>query len=630
MTVVQETSEFKTYNRWFGQDNAYDMRLCYYPRNSPANKYCYNNFVPGASAIPVEQGLDISARTEGEYTMTRIEPDPDDENQEVRYEYDGQRDLEIVGRTPTPTDQIVDGRACITSEGRNGIGHEFGIIAQAARALLGLPDRECRDYTISDGKVQDIQDSDVVKEFCGDSGNYFVLVVTDRKRERGARDEMATTVMCVPINHSGYWPDRPDSTYRYVPSQSEPILTFSESYSIRPTTDGWYLADGFHSSSGQPAANKRSGNPGGFDELSNANPPLRVLDLNRATPAGEDDLYKLSSNNPDEVFRLTCNKFVEVVSGYGDNMAWADRIAGGSDYEIGEVTIGNEGGNPVSLKYNGYIRNIGDIPFGAASWPDNFNLTSSERVNLYNQYSAKNNENIFAGRPYGCDASTANGLVNCTRMGYCSGNPDVYCLIDSSLYAEGSKVISSPKLFNENTYDISRHSCGAWGECKPLWTSTTLTHNSLVGQLENYSSPLSQLFLQAPVAYEYDTSSGGYTSTTGYFSSIPSGQRPVISNESLYRGHTKIPAAATGGIQAGNYRLEFNIKIDSNRQPLKEIFIDWGDGYKQVITGQDAIAAAGSHSFYHFYASNRTHNSTNIQIRAYDNWGGFGETTITR
>ncbi len=554
-------------------DDYLDVRVCYYP--GTALNYCQSMFYASSSIeiMPTSTPLGQPISTSGEYNVT-ITYDNNNPDSEPIITVGGQQDLTQEEQEELPENLVIVG-----------------------------------------GKVKDLGNIPVVSEYCGDSGNYFLMVTQDLKQENGLfkRDDVAITYLCLPINNYNYY--TPDRTFRYVATKSEPITTFSGVQKVYPITDGWYLADGFHNAAGIAPENKRGGSPGGFDELYNADPPLRVLDLNYSIPAGEDDLKKISSSDPDEVFRLTCDKFVEAVSGSGDNMAWTSRVALGSNYIVTST-------NPI-IRYNGYIRQIGDIPFGAASWPDDFNLAKSERVPLYNQYSAKNKEDVFAGRPYGCNAKDAQGVANCSSIGYCSANPDVYCLVDNT------------GLFNANTYDITRHSCGTWGTCKPLWTIPTGAYQSsvLISYLKDYPSALSQLFIQAPVAYEFKDDAGGYVSATGYYNSNMAGSNPGVSNLKLYKADTSIEFNADSGIRAGNYRLEFNSNIDSDHQPLKEIFIDWGDGFKQVIIGEDSKSSSSEarHIFYHFYPDNRALDSTIIRVRVYDNWKkGSTDAILTR
>ena len=62
------------------------------------------------------------------------------------------------------------------------------------------------------------------------------------------------------------------------------------------------------------------------DDLYASDPPYRVYDYS-AKPTTEDDLKYVSGNDPDKQYRLTCNKFIEVIDGNGENKAWANRIS---------------------------------------------------------------------------------------------------------------------------------------------------------------------------------------------------------------------------------------------------------------------------------------------------------------
>lgn len=475
------------------------------------------------------------------------------------------------------------------------------------------------------GTVEELTNNNVVNKYCGDSGNYFLFVSSDllRERNRNNKFDFLETYICIPINKTGYYSQRPTSTQRYVPSMSEPLLPQAAFSNITANTDGWYLADGFLSVDRIVESSGDGGtyNGSGLNELTNDDSPLRVLDLNYPSPTNEYDLKKISSSDPDEVFRLTCNKFVETVSSNGDNMAWTERVNQGSNYAI-EPAYG--------ITYNGYVRKLGDIPFGAASWPKGFNLMNSQRVPLSNQYSQKEGEVISAGRPYGCDAGDHFKYVNCTRIGYCSANPDVYCLLDSGLIADSTNNSYKKKL-STPTYDIARQSCGSWGTCQPLWNlpNYNVTNNPLKGE-GGYDTPLKQIFLQAPTAYKFNQENGGYNSVAGYYKSGNNvSTKPVVNSVKLYSSVSEITTRAV--LQPGTYRLDFYTLVDAQSQPLREIFIDWGDGNNQVITGQDARNEGSGfpHSFYHYYSSSR--NGTDIRVKIYDNWGNSStEVVINR
>ncbi|NCT55074.1 hypothetical protein GW758_03930 [Candidatus Falkowbacteria bacterium] len=604
--TVKEENLRRDNDKWLG------ARTCYYPEDGA---YCTANFSTGSTTIYIQQtGGFGSVSSSGDYdanTTTILVYDPETGElieEKVTVDSTGVQYLEITEREPTDLSGVEEWGACVTNDGRDGI----------------KLDNQCVDHYILDEKVEDVPNRlQTVLENCG-STNYFLLVASDLRQENSGflslkRDDIAVTSICMPLQSGS------PSTFKYVAVSSEPIKTYDGVKTIRPLTDGWYLADGFHSADGQ-AGDKRDGTPSGFDELYNSDPPLRVLDQNYPTPTGESDLKKISSRDPDEVFRLTCNKFIEAVSGSGDNMAWSSRLALGSDYAISTPP-------ETGIEYNNYIRKIGDIPFGAASWPTDFSLSGSERVPLYNQYSVKNKDDVFAGRPYGCEvngSSDINGIVNCSRIGYCSANPDVYCLLDSGWSNKGTTIETSIKYFTANTYDIARHSCGSFGTCQPLWTFNTA---NAVNFANATNGALGQLFVQAPVAYEFKDNAGGYVSTLGYYNPIDTEitDEPEIKNLKIFRADTSVQLNVGSTIKAGNYRLEFNSTIDPNRQPLKEIFIDWGDGFKQVIIGEDSKSSSSGtqHVFYHFYPNNR--NSTDIKVRVYDNWGASSpEITLTR
>ena len=70
----------------------------------------------------------------------------------------------------------------------------------------------------------------------------------------------------------------------------------------------------------------------------------------------------------------------------------------------------------------------------------------------------------------------------------------------------------------------------------------------------------------------------------------------------------------------GLHRLSFTTNIDPEQQPLKEIIIDWGDGNKQVINGQDSLSdVKNPHIFYHYYKN--PINGLKINVKITDNWG---------
>ncbi len=373
-----------------------------------------------------------------------------------------------------------------------------------------------------------------------------------------------------------------------------------------------------------------------MDETTNADPPYRVWDYSK-TYTNEDQLGIISgnANHTDNIFRLTCNKFIEVVNGSGFNKAWTNRTSGNSSYlgTTPKYFVYSSGGDKNYGPYNssvynlaGYGRNRASAPFGAAVLPNNITSLST-RVALRDIYSGDNSETYFAGRPYGCTNGTSS-KNGCISVGYCSGSPDTYCLASDLINKNNSKT--------SRTY-ISSNSCGTAGPCIPLWDRPLGNAG-----VRDYVNILKTLFMTSYNSYSFDATSSIYKSNDEYYSDYTknsnfnsttcsrSGEgsssfcaiRPVISNVKVYAGDTKTAVPSSGKVftlaAKGIYRLEFNSDVDVEQQPLARIEIDWGDGSSQTITGQDEKPSAASpHIFYHYYGykGDRT-----IAIRIYDNW----------
>ena len=135
--------------------------------------------------------------------------------------------------------------------------------------------------------------------------------------------------------------------------------------------------------------------------------------------------------------------------------------------------------------------------------------------------------------------------------------------------------------------------------------------------LGDYKKPLSEIFRQGPVAYEYSKEDGGYISASGYFSEQVVSDGPQIDKIKIYNSIGQ-ELDNMNNLRAGSYRLEFYTSVNVDHQPLKSIYIDWGDGFRQSVTGIDAKSSGDPHVFYHYYSSNKLNNI--IKITAYDNW----------
>jgi hypothetical protein len=384
----------------------------------------------------------------------------------------------------------------------------------------------------------------------------------------------------------------------------------------------------------------------GFDTINNeetklADPAVRVFDYDNP-PTLEEDLKLLAGSDSEKIFRLTCNSFTQTVDSNGENMAWSARIGVNSLYPTSTPPFLVEHDSSNALAYYGnfsgsshsiaaFGRNRETTPFGAASWPDSFNLLSSEAVKLKDQFSAKNSEDVLAGRPYGCSnyLGTDKGQ-GCSHIGYCSLDPNVYCLYGLS-----------------STDYVSKNTCagGGMGTCLPLWSNYLgKSDNSLNDGLTDSQMILRTLFLKSYNSFSL-SSNGSYTSggtnldQTLAIKHCSNNQRPkeTDSAQAAYDSFCSV-WPSVGNISLNNqtsptvsskgiYGLRFTTTIDSEQEPLKEIYIDWGDGSNQVITGQDSHPSTDNpHTFYHYYKGAR---KGTITIKITDNWNTYDTETLT-
>jgi hypothetical protein len=256
------------------------------------------------------------------------------------------------------------------------------------------------------------------------------------------------------------------------------------------------------------------------------------------------------------------------------------------------------------------------VPFGAAVFPANFDLTNSDKVILRGTYANSGDETVFAGRPYGCSLrDLSDSASGCQFVGQCSLNPNIFCFYST---------------IDETTYDLNKASCGSYGSCSPLWASPLITNN----YVKDSETILKTLFLKAYSSYKLDSNDkyvlSGATIEDIRFSwqdrtdpaKIPECVRergdgfcwirPLISNVKL-DGSTVLTVP-----RAGLYSLSFNSSLDKEQQPLYQIVIDWGDGNRQLITGEDSRPSASQpHNFYHYY---RGQSAGPIRIKIVDNW----------
>jgi hypothetical protein len=101
---------------------------------------------------------------------------------------------------------------------------------------------------------------------------------------------------------------------------------------------------------------------------------------------------------------------------------------------------------------------------------------------------------------------------------------------------------------------------------------------------------------------------------------------PLIENIGLYKGEQEVPFNSGTGMytidSSDFYELKFNSIVDEEQLPLFDIFIDWGDGNKQIITDQDHRPDVESpHIIEHMYAGVEDAVERQIKIMIRDNWG---------
>ncbi len=444
-------------------------------------------------------------------------------------------------------------------------------------------------------------------------------------------------VLCLPSTYGGYQNLVPDAqstisfTMPNLPNSDNPVPIKI------PVSNGWFLYDGLFFRDGVDSCQNV---PCTYyiNEAKNATPPIRVYNYD-SPPADEDGLKLLSGNEPDKIFNLTCSRFSQVVDNNGDNKAWASRVGLNSIWSTSTPAFFIDTNYTWTVLYgksyysdhkiDAYGRNREDTPFGSAVWPDSFSILNSEPIKLRNQYSKKNNEEVFAGRPYGC-----NNGPGCNSIGYCSLDPSVYCLL-----------VGTPE-FNKQTC-----ASGSYGTCVPLWSKNLET---VFSNKFDFKDILKTIFLKTYNSYYYDGTSytsdsfGEYDNVGTILSksqckprpinsdAVPPAQPnlddsfcpiyPTLGSVAMKFGKTAV-ATTTPTVfniaKKGIYSLEFTTTIDPEQQPLKEIYIDWGDGNKQVITGQDSRPdSLNPHIFYHYY---KGASLMHVQIVIADNWGATGQ-----
>jgi hypothetical protein len=195
------------------------------------------------------------------------------------------------------------------------------------------------------------------------------------------------------------------------------------------------------------------------------------------------------------------------------------------------------------------------------------------------------------------------------------------CDIDPDIFNPPPSVATS----SLNYINVKSCSDGGFGVCQQLWTinkpKTATSPPQVIA-----SNVLGHIFRQSYGNFKYENGSYIPSLEGGIEQSPPTPELqpatstpPGILSPRLYRLGSE---TATSTVSAGIYVLKFNTNVSPEQQPLRMIYIDWGDGSRQAFTGQDNRQDANNpHAFYHYYSTRQT---PEITIRAWDNWDNSG------
>ncbi|MCX6798195.1 MAG: hypothetical protein NTX66_03235, partial [Candidatus Falkowbacteria bacterium] len=334
---------------------------------------------------------------------------------------------------------------------------------------------------------------------CG-SYNYYLYEYCD------TADTPNRTMICAPLATSGTPYTFGDTTTKLLSNTGNKsiLLWIDNSLSLKYFTssaEGWYPYDGFQSSKRVGTGNN-SATLGGFNEAENNDPPAMIYTINPGDTEGSLKYISSKDNgaNENNTFNFTCNKFIQTVDEDGQNKTWADRISLNSKYPTSTPAYFLDfSNNPYSIMAK-YGRQREDLPFGAAVWPSDFNLSASQPIKFRSPDSKNNNETIFAGRPFGCTGDPSHNYSGCKNVGYCSLDPNVFCFYSDSLdgYFKNSNACAN----------------GGYGKCLALWPGSNpadyLKSLSSVGNGSNYQQILKTLFLKFYNGFSFNN--GSYAS----------------------------------------------------------------------------------------------------------------------
>ncbi|MBU4057267.1 hypothetical protein KJ695_05175, partial [Patescibacteria group bacterium] len=357
---------------------------------------------------------------------------------------------------------------------------------------------------------------------------------------------------------------------------------------------GWYVYDGNF------VQNESSGDP-----------PVMIYD------------YATSNLTYPEDYRLSCDKFYQVVSDTADNKAWTGRVRTGSNYVVNDL--------------GGYVYGDEDPPFGSALQPievkspeDWDGISSTEE---YDRLVFRENlsETVISGLPYGCHDDLTLGNT-CDIIGRCSNHEEILC---AHPYPGGAWDYGVEGT-DEHYLDLQ---CPA-GETCNLISNLGVTTPAVAKDV------ISSLFVESyrTVIWDWNTNrydidnitdnilppancspvgtTDRYTATNGPTCRI----LPIVGNETLEGGSGNIIWDGVSGSftipASGYYTLKFTSRIDEEQLPLTRIDINWADGNidSPAAYGElnDRPAIEEPHEFIHYYTIG---TYSGITITLTDNWG---------
>jgi len=371
-------------------------------------------------------------------------------------------------------------------------------------------------------------------------------------------------------------------------------------------------------------------------------------------------------------FKENCSKFVKVITEGGDNAAWADTI-NSSEYKVPDLNYqqGTDldpfgaavtpAGEPEEWKYPLSVEEpnkfsgipspyqsragksyacVGDCS-NRICWGGDYNgKTCKSNSDCVNEKADQPNPGICIGVGVCAEGSA----VPCFSDNDCTNSEKDYCIGGAASNKGEQSVMDIPENFIISMPPVQAGHCSI--------TKNKLCHTNANCPEGEYcvNSPyyaeliLRGLFAESYGVYEWDANLGHYRVIDGKW--VPPRRRcsndvrvayhplntftycgiaPKIRNIKLGDGSSNTVKLGPDG---GKVKLSFNTLVDSQQEPLKKIYIDWGDGttIDAVPFGYKAKSdPANPHVYTHSYASRVCSNPDDcrykIRILVEDNWG---------